>query len=87
MAAVPRPLSQQLPLLLAVGALAHSSRGAVGVPEDDARTRTSPRSRSAGVSTKVRRANPTQNFPSASLSSRKKRHSCPAKQENNVRNV
>eukprot|EP00965_Chrysotila_dentata_P170382 5624060-Pleurochrysis_carterae.AAC.1 len=36
--AVLRPLAQQLPLLLAVGALAHPSRGAIGVPKDDTRT-------------------------------------------------
>eukprot|EP00965_Chrysotila_dentata_P043944 1460826-Pleurochrysis_carterae.AAC.2 len=34
-----RPLAQQLPLLLAVCALAHPGCGAVGVTEDDARMR------------------------------------------------
>eukprot|EP00965_Chrysotila_dentata_P087319 2883385-Pleurochrysis_carterae.AAC.1 len=37
--ALRRPLVQQLPLILAVGALAHPGRGAVGVAKDDARTR------------------------------------------------
>eukprot|EP00965_Chrysotila_dentata_P052096 1728731-Pleurochrysis_carterae.AAC.1 len=37
--ALPRPSAQQLPLLLAVGMLAHSGRGAVGVAKDDVRTR------------------------------------------------